>query len=592
MNRNLGNYDMVLGLSSNKINSQFKIMYKRKIIHNIWAFLTNSMGRETLVDTDAKTTWENRGTFKKELSDKEQEKSIVDKQMKAAFKDKKYEEGAKLSDTSDALETEIETLKKKVETADIYDVALVANIAPPKIEILKDIPKELLFKIEFEKQSMLYYTREGKQLEFDLGPKDGTSYIYAFRVAIGQVRITTDKKILEIDPTGKEKEITLRDKGINDNDFTIQALFLDFENANIASYDEQNSSLPDDMNINASLQVALANYFRGIKGEDNQYILGYGINKNEVKEGEKALFYPSGVAYSTSFSREKRASIFNFLMLLNNHPFPSGGDAGVLPTSLLEYSQDKTPTINGVFGLNLKDFEANYLGKLSKTLRGKLQDRLGGKCKGVSAVGSYDSKVKFGWHNVDGGILMINYSGITGGADNKGIIINYDVTASASIHKEIEELIGTVGINWKNSTNGNYRNTNGKKGKLTVTLQAGASGKLDLKVGYQSFELGFDTQDPEYKDGLDEFWDAINRAIAAIINVFGEIVDFGDQLSGLDDLTDLGEALKIENLQNLENKIILPIATVYTYKNVRLLKGASDSDKVILFDTAYAAVSS
>jgi len=589
MNRSLGNYDMVLALSSSKINYQFKKMYQRKVIHSDWAFLTSSMGKEiaTLTNEEANSYWKNLDIDKSSLEDKKAELKDLVQQMETAMDDDELTKAKELKIKKNIVKADVEGLQKKIDNVNQYDLGIIAKIAEPKIEILSKNNKELIFQITFKPGSILFYTHEGKKSEYDLG---GNDIKYAFRVSIGKVKITSDRKIIEINnEDGKVTEKTLRDKGINDNDFTIQSLFLDFENANIANYDSESSTLPEAARENALLQAAMVNYFKNLSNSDNPYVLGYEIHKNEVNERERSLFYPTGVAYSTSYSKEKRNSTFNFLMLLNNNPFPSGGDAGTLPVSLMEGAQDKTATVNGVFGLNLREFSDNYIPQLSKQLCENIELNMKEKCKSTSLYNK-NMTVRFGWHNVAGDI-DIEYRGIKNKRENNGVDIEYAVTAKAEVHKEIEAALGTVGADWKLSTTGVARNSEGVNGTLIVTLKAGATGKLELKVNYRDrFKLGFETQEPTYKDKNDRDWANANKYIGDVIATLTSIeTDIGKGFDDLDSINNIGAALNIEELGNFERRVILPVASVYTYKNVRVHD--IGSNEVLLFDTSYGAIS-
>jgi hypothetical protein len=586
---------MVLGLSGSKINYQFKKMYQRKIIHSDWAFLTNSMGKEikTLTNEEAQSYWQSVDKNKLDLEAQKENLKSITKQIDAEMDKDEWDKDKlrKLKDDKKSVQAKVDILQAKVDEANLYDLGLIATIAEPNIEILSETSKELIFQISFKPGSTLFYTREGKKAEYDLG---GNGIKYAFRVSIGKIKITSDKKIVEIDENGKEKEKTLRDKGINDNDFTIQALFLDFENANIANYDSKSSTLPEAASDNALLQAAMGNYFKSLANSDNPYVLGYGIHKNEVQEGERGLFYPTGVAYSTSHSREERASTFNFLMLLNNHRFPSGNDSGVLPISLMEYAQDTTATVNGVFGLNMSEFENNYVPLLSKLLYERFKSNLYDKHKS-GGVNNKNINISYAWHNVSSGKLNVDYQGIYANANNRGVDIKYKITSEATIHHEQREAFGTtVGIDWDVSTSGNSRDTQGKEGSLIVTLKAGASGKLEFELIYQDFSLGYKTDKPRYKDTWDQIWDVVSDVIQVISGVFSVIqnqmqdaMDIGNNFSALNDIA---TSLHINELEELENKVILPVASVYTYKNVRILGNSSDQNAVLLFDTSYGTV--
>jgi len=596
-NRNLGNYDMVLSLSSSKINYQFKKMYDRKIIHSDWAFLTNSMGKKvkTLTNEEAQSYWPNVEKNKSNLEEQKKKLDDITKQIVDLDEDNDDQSKRRnLKEQYKSVKAEVEKLEAKVKDANLYDLGLIATIAEPKIEILSETSKELIFQISFKPGSTLFYSREGKKAEYDLG---GNGIKYAFRVSIGKIKINSDRKIVEIDENGKEQEKTLRDKGINDNDFTIQALLLDFENANIANYDQKSSTLPEAADENALLQAAMVNYFKSLANSDNPYVLGYGIEKNEVQEGDRGLFYPTGVKYSTSYSSEQRASTFNFLMLLNKHPFPSGNDSGVLPVSLMEEAQDKTATVNGVFGLNMSEFENNYVPLLSNILYEKIKSKLGDRHKDGS-VNNKNININYALPNVSSGKLNIDYQGVYKNADNLGVDIKYKVTSEATIHHEQQVIGGTVGIDWDVSTSGKAHKPQGKEGSLIVTLKAGASGRLELTASYEDFSLGYKTSEPRYESewgrvrakasDLMQILSGPLGALEVIQNLMEDLRDIGKKIS---ELNAIATSLHINNLETLENKVILPVASVYTYKNVRLLgENSSDQNAVLLFDTSYATV--
>lgn len=608
MNRNLGNYDMVLALSSSKINFQFKKMYQRGIIHRDWAFLTNSMGQEIkpLTNEETKNFWNNIDINKSSLDAKKEEFEFIDQQMTTAIEKEEWSKVKELKAKKETVKTEVEKLQARVNEANLYDLGLIANIAEPKIEILSETSKELIFQVSFKPGSTLFYTREGKKAEYNLG-ENGIKY--AFRVSIGTVKIKSDKKIIEISEDGKEKEITLRDKGINDNDFTIKSLFLDFENANIADYDSGSSILPKDARENALLQAAMVNYFKNLASSDNPYVLGYAINKNEVQEGERGLFYPSGVAYSTSHSKEARASTFNFLMLLNNNPFPSGNDAGVLPTSLMEYAQDTTATVNGVFGLSLSEFEDVYIPLLSRNIKEKIQAKMieKNKLKSSDFSNKRDFYINYGWDTESGplsGTLNVKHKCIRQSNSKNGVEIVYELTSSAKVRQSTKRFGFNVDVDWSLSTSGQEtpdgvkdkdKVKRGKAGSLIIGIKAGATGKLELAVDSEEMILGFDDKKGKLANEDNKYWIApldVLKWLSPLLFIIDAITEiFKKAMNPLKEIKDFGNLLDIQSLENLENKVILPVASVYTYKNVRLLsRDSNDNNNVLLFDTSYGSV--
>lgn len=550
MNKNLGNYDMVLALSSSKINHQLKNMWKH---HAIPQDITVACGfSEPLLEIHI--DWD---------------------------------------------ETKIrEVWNREWRHWEKVKFALIAKIEAPKIHILEDTCKELILQISFKKGSKLLYFHGLHQAEYDF--KDGIQC--AFKVPIYKEKITSDRKILEISENGEVTEKTLRDKGINDNDFTVHALFLDF--THLVFYDNSNyNRLPEDKNTIEPLKAVLKDYFKKLGKSDNPYVLGYGISKNKVQEQERALFYPTEVAYSTSYSNKKRASTFNFLMLFNNNSHPNSGDAGVLPTSLMEYAQDKTATVSGVFGLDQRQFVDNYIPLLSQVLHDKIRSNMGDKYDGTGYVASVGFEIGFKWDDVKGN-MRFHYDDIYPNATS-GVDIKYKIKVNAKVHQEKKEIIGTLGVDWDVSTSGcaipsffesfmhDKKPPIGHEGILNLNLKAGANGKLELKVNNykDKFELGFDTYLPTYSSTLDKLWDGLNALTGIYLELMHGIkTDIGNSLDNLADIDSIGDSINIQNLENLERKVILPVSSRYMYKNILLCENHSDDNATLLFDTSYTGL--
>lgn len=586
----LGKYDMVLALSSNKINSLLHRMHRKGKIHEDWAFLASSTTPDIvhLTGEEVLTRWTKMDRNKETLDSKSEELSSIIKQMQANEKKsdspEKNKKRLELVGKIGTASSEEADARRKVEEDEKLDIGLIAKIDAPEIEILDESRKELLLKINFRAGSKLLYSRKGKRSEHDLG--SGTSY--AFRVSIAQIRKTSDTTTTII-TNGKKEEVTLKDQGINDSEFTIEALFLDFENANITAYNESKSTLPEEIKRNGALQLALNNYFKNLKDSKNPYVLGYAINKKKIAERERPLLYPAKASFSTSYSSKNRASALNFLMLLKGHKFPSNG--GKLPRSLMEDARDTTAAVSGVFGLSLHEFESTYTSLLLDTLCKRIKENMGSKCKSIQVNGK-DINIEFGWPDVKDGKLDLIFTGSRNSADNDGVdILRYRIKASACAHEEIAglgNLVGledTTGVDWNVSTDGRIRYT-GKEGSLTVKLKAGTRGKLEITLNYSNFRLGFGKV--AYKSATDEAWNVASEAAGSLLNMVGIATDIGKGLDDLRGIESIGDTLNIQNIESLERRVILPVASVYTYKNVRLAKGSSSSDSALLFDVAYA----
>lgn len=587
-NRTLGNYDMALSLSISKINHQFKIMQRRGLIGDSWAFLTDSTGRDTktITEDQVEQYLNHMQQLRNELSEVRSKKEQISQEINKAIENDDLDTAKALISEKKALDARLQQIETELKKDEAYDLGMIAQIDPPAIELLKQNHSELRFKITLLPGSYLFFRQDSKVMKYDLGTPSVT---YAFRVNLGKVHITSNEKIVDMDEHGTVKQVTLADKGISDADFTIESLFLDFENSNVTDYDPGNSKLTPDMKTNNLLQAALGNYFKNLKGTDNPYILGYGVTKRTIKEGEQAMFYPTGVSYSSSFSNQDRASSFNFLMLTNHHPFPTSGDSGILPTALMERSIDKTATVNAMFGINKQEFESVFIPELTKALAKRL--RVGSQVG--SAAGAKSFSVPLSGHNIKNGKLSAGYTGITQENNGKGIAISYEINAEATVHQEIKEIIGTVGVDWLCSTKGRSKGTHGHSGTLKIILQAGAGGRLQLTPSYETpLAMGFDTDKPIYKDGLDEIWNNLNKFIHDFLKVLFFIeTDIGQGLGDLSRIDNLANTIRIDQLENLNKRVILPVSSVYMFKNVQLLSKAASSDDVILFDASYGVVS-
>jgi len=109
----------------------------------------------------------------------------------------------------------------------------------------------------------------------------------------------------------------------NDECFTIRHLLMDFQNANIANYDEVESKITlsedfteDDL---ISFQTGLTKYFRDLAETENPFVLGYSIEE-KTPDSDPSIpptFTPTGGTYWIFFEEDesKRSqSTLNFLL--------------------------------------------------------------------------------------------------------------------------------------------------------------------------------------------------------------------------------------------------------------------------------------
>lgn len=560
----LAGYDMVLSLSQNTINFQFLQLFKRNIIHKKWGVLGGENKEKKsfhVTDQDAE--------FKQKIKDW----IAIQKKIEQARKDNQW--------------STIGELMNRVQTENLnftfgWDAVLIA----PKVTFIKDNTKEVFLEIGF-KSGKLYFRKEETQSVTVYDLKDS---LYVFKVPIGKLQVTKDKMLKEASNSAQE---VIRKSGLSDEDFTINSLFLNFSNANIANFDTTNSKLPKDSS--EAFQNAISNYFNmTISGSDNPYVLGYGIHRKKIKASEKAMFQPTSLNFSTSYSNKDKNtgvfSAFNFLMMLNDTKPPTSTTAGILPKSLIELGKDVSSATDGVFAIQRNHFDT-YLSSLDdyvETLFKNLEE--------VTLVhGFQDNVMKLKRHakhkddTIDTEYTItkvhtknMNSSGIT---VRYKIEISVDVIVKAWFVKVGEKTLSTSGEYTKDKID-----KKGAPGYLDFTINTSKTGRFDLEHQLTEPSVAFDENPNLFGHGFfADLLKVLTFVISWIFLVVDAIVtqitvDLGK--TGASESTGLIAKLNNINVLNQTNKVILPLGKVYAYKNLRFEKNAD----IVAYDIAYAPV--
>ncbi|RAJ77600.1 hypothetical protein CLV59_107367 [Chitinophaga dinghuensis] len=597
-NVNLGQYDMVLALSQSKINFEIEMLYDQHVINRNWQFLTSLDGETHINSSDnsfvaVKKGWLDKNEYEKKKQQLEAELERI--RTKLEDDDTPKEEKPELRRQKDQKKAEIKAVDDQEKSTAKYEVLMDATIDIPRIELINGSHTELMFYLPI-KSGNLGYLKSQKIANVDLA-----GMCYAFKVSIGKIKIDDIDGMYVINDA---KKTELRKGGLTNDDFTIESILLNFQNTNVSQYDKEKSKLPEDATQLTNLQVSVTNYFKNIANNTNPYVLGYAIQKNKLAERDKAMLYPTGASYSTSASQVERATGFNFLLLTENHQFPSGPTAGRIDKSLIENVKDKTVTTNGVIGINYGTFIDVYLNQLhasvidnfDKAFKKSFPDFYGShKAEGDDEVFSFSKPGLRMNFNLERGLLKDE-------SDNY-IHLSYQITVSGNVHKEVPTKIifdkintGTVGVDQKFSTEGKYE-LEGKKGaagSLSIKLGASKQGKLEVVPNYQPPSIGRDTEKPDCKSIFEAVW----LKVARFINPFGLVGGLVSIFVTDDPHKNIvkfdGDVFKpfdFDALKDFSNKVVLPGSNVYTFKNVRLLNGDLNSNDAVLFDIAYAVAS-
>ncbi|CAM1342529.1 hypothetical protein [Tenacibaculum aestuarii] len=563
----LAGYDMVLTLSQNTINYQFEQLHKLNVIQKKWGVLAGNIEKNG-AEKSFHISNEDEN-FKKKLNDWI---NIQDEISKA----KAANDWSKVGELINRAENE------KIN----FNFGWDTNLAAPVITIKEKESHSLLLEIRFKK-GKLYYKEESIAPVKIYELKDT---VYAFNVPIGQLEVNKKSMVLN---TGGQVTKIIRESGLTEQDFTIESLFLNFENANISIFDKNKSTFPD--NASKEFSRAVEEYFNlMIKNSENPYVLGYGVRRKKIKATEKAMFQPTSLGFTTSYSSHlKKAGMFsglNFLMMLNDTKSPTTPTAGILPQSILELEKDITSTTDGVFAIRKEHF-SHYIDSLDTYVEEVFKKLEGVEIKqsftdGIMEAERDDKKVD--------DTIVTKYTVVRqeiSGNDGVSVKISYEI----SINIEVKVHAWFVEVGKKTlSTSGQYTkdalDKAGRKGRLDFIIKAGKTGRFDLEHLFEKPIVAFDENPDLFGNGflkdllkvltLIVVWVAV--VIEGIVNQIA--VDLGKE--SVVDNDKLLQQLNSIDVLNQTNKIILPLGNVYTFKNLRIVEDKG----IVAYDIGYAPV--
>lgn len=331
--RTLAGCDMILSISESTINKHFAKMQNE--------FIKDSQSSKN----QHQQTPEYYGIGKKIVIVNYKSEPEFDKELysnEAEFKeDKEFytREYKRIKDRVSSDPNEIdwlnEEISKRPELNSIIDsVVIMDEMVSPRINITEGSQKLLEVIFQFNKVCVTTFNVRVTGGKVKVSSKDikGT-WTYAFNCKIDS--IIPSEKFLNHDPQTK-KAITEITAGEMEALFTIEALFLDLENANYLEYnerktifevDDKSSTLQSIEQEKIKLIMAVREHFSKLKGKNNPYILGYKVTVNSFDQAKKALLHPTDIKYSTIYCNPDETkyprteygstgSAFNFLMLV------------------------------------------------------------------------------------------------------------------------------------------------------------------------------------------------------------------------------------------------------------------------------------
>jgi hypothetical protein len=242
---------------------------------------------------------------------------------------------------------------------------MTANLAPPTVTLATaGKPNTVILFINMPSGTFTYWVGHGpsstqSQVDFQ-------NWVYAFDVNVDFLAI---EQSAIANGTGIPDVVKNTLNSFSSSMFTIQSLFMDFENSNIANYDPSLSHLPlpdgsslsNDPELMAEFQLMLQDYFISLEGTDNPYILGYSVNAKNPNQNTANFpiptFVPTGATFSTQVDNSQpngALNALNFLVMTDNHAMPQS--AGTFKSNWI-----KNTDCDGTFVIAEKIFWNQWL---------------------------------------------------------------------------------------------------------------------------------------------------------------------------------------------------------------------------------------
>lgn len=563
MAQTLAGFDMTLALSQTTINQQFKKLHQQKIIDSNWKLLAGNAIRKS----------SKRKPFFITGTD-------VNFSSRLNIWQGRQQDFVKTGDFS--------ILGSLKDSGNNFDFGWDVELNPPTIHIEDRNSQYVLFDLRF-KSGFLYYLSDPQDsvTRYDL-----KGAVYSFKVPIGRLKI--DQKAMTLNAQTEVKTV-VRESGLRASDFTIESLFLNFRNAKISEFDLIRSKFPK--GIADRLSAAINNYFNiMLPAKENSFVLGYGVSHSKRRKSEKALFQPTSLAHSTTYSSKRsrtqpapgQFSALNFLMMVNDNKAPTNQTGGVMAQSLIELGKAQQTAASGVFALEHSLF-MTYLQSLDTYVESIFSSQSGVKINGGFKSGVMRATQR-DYHKDD--TIDTTYTLTrqpikniaTGGI---GIRYRLQVSIRVGIHIGKKWEIKSASLSTAGQhTKGNI-NKKGAEGSLIFQLKSGKGGRFDLHSKLTKPTIAFNESPNLFEGPVGKVIGNIVTLIfawpMAIVNaIIGQIVaDLG--VNTVVKENTLIKSLNKLNMLNQTNKVILPLGNTYTYKNLRYL----EDKKVLVYDISY-----
>jgi DNA-binding ferritin-like protein (Dps family) len=568
MNQNLGQYQMVLALSVNKINSQFAFLHQCEIIPSNWSLLCDKDGKQV----------------SKPDPEEPQEEDVFFTQRLAAWK------GTTASVTN-PVNHEVETTQSLRQK---YKFAADTEIEAPLVELISGDSTRLKLILKINSGNIMV-ENNGQLTTYDVSRTQ-----YVFVVPLNQ-RVVK-KADIELGNDELEEQLTAT---ITDDLFRIESLYIDFQRSKSLLPDEKSSIFPTDATASGAVKLLLSAYFQSLSAEKNPYVLGYSVNRKVALKKADALFEPTYTSFSTTYHNLIGNQSLNFMMQTGGATPPASNQSGIIGESLLKQRIDTSNTVNGVLGIDFEVFCTKYVNDvIQKQIVEKLKGKIAAVFNGMEVTENWLNEGEFSFrlrkHNLEFSISYLNRQIRKRDQSNKAIGISWDLVVKGSAHNEVQKKIlfintGTIGMDQRFSTNGRFslssgNEEHGKTGLFELILMASAKGTIEMEEKYTPPKIAKDTASPEYSNSNDRLKDELFRVAQFMM------LDIRGIMEGIENMTNFKlnlnaadfDSLLVDDLNSFASHIILPGSNTYAFKNIRLMDEGQHNKSAILFDIAYA----
>jgi hypothetical protein len=224
-----------------------------------------------------------------------------------------------------------------------------ATINAPTVDFDTGVPKQVKLIIEFTGGNVSYYSGFGRNATVKKQPVAGWKLVFNVNLNIGQIGhdyLIAGKNI----PPEILKILTQFDPSM----FSVQSIFMDFENSDLTTYNTLESVIKtDEPFVQQNFATSVGAWITSHKGTDNPFILGYPVTRQTPPADVPSIFEPTGANLSAhsyqypagSTDQSKNGlSTLNFLLVTGNRKITDdqslyGPGAGIFHRNLVESNE-------------------------------------------------------------------------------------------------------------------------------------------------------------------------------------------------------------------------------------------------------------